>query len=244
MSTQNIDYHVKLKNRFPVADRTMAFELEKPPGFTFKPGQWVDITLPGLASDAPGGNVRGFSFASAPEDDLLMVATRMRDSAFKRAFGELPLESEVRITMTGGSFTLHNNADRTAIFLAGGIGVTPMRSILRHAAQKKLPHRIIFFFSNSTPESAPFLEELTALQKENPNYTLVPTITRVDSGGSSWTGETGRINKAMLEKYTKDARSPIYYVVGPPAMVSGTQKMLEDAGCDSDDIRTEGFGGY
>lgn len=244
MSTQNTDYHVKLKNRFPVAERTMAFEIEKPPGFTFKPGQWLDITLPGLDAAAPGGNARGFSFASAPEDDLLMVATRMRDSAFKRAFGDLPLESEVRITMTGGSFTLHNNTERTAIFLAGGIGVTPMRSILRHAALKKLPHRIIFFFSNSTPENAPFLEELTALQKENPNYTFVPTMTHPDLSQSSWKGETGRVNKVMLEKYAGGAKSPIYYIVGPPAMVTGTQNMLEEAGCDSDDIRTEGFGGY
>ncbi len=222
----------------------MAFEFEKPANFTFKPGQWLDITLPSLAKDVPGGNTRGFSFASAPEDDFLMVATRIRESAFKQEFAKLAPGAEARITMTGGSFTLHKNPEKTAILLAGGIGVTPIRSILRHAALQKLPHRIIFFFANSTPESAPFLEELIALQKENPHYTIIPTMTHMENSGKTWDGETGRISKALLDKYAGDAKSPIYYIVGPPGMVGATQKVLEEAGCDTDDIRTEGFGGY
>lgn len=244
MSTEQSNYRVKLQDRYLVAERTMAFQLEKPTGFTFKPGQWIDITLVHPFEVDAGGKVRGFSIASAPADDFLLVATRMRDTAFKQEFGKMPLGSEVEITMPGGSFNLHKNPERAAIFLAGGIGVTPVRSILRHAAHEKLEHKIVFFFINSTPERAPFLKELEDLQRENTHYKLVATMTRMEESKEAWNGERGKVDQAVLEKYTRDAKSPIYYVVGPPGMVRATQKMLEEAGCDSDDIRTEGFGGY
>ncbi len=244
MSTETKTYLVKLKNRFPVAEQTMAFQLEKPAGFTFKPGQWIDITLLNPSETDAEGDVRGFSIASAPEEELLMVATRMRDTAFKREIAKLPLETEVRITMPGGSLALHNNVERTAVFLAGGIGVTPVRSILVHAAKQQLPHRIVFFFSNSRPETAPFLDELTALQEANSHYTFVPTMTDAAGSNSSWSGETGKIDKEMLARHLMDAKSPIYYIIGPPGMVAGMEKMLIEAGFDSDDIRTEGFSGY
>lgn len=244
MSEQNTNYVVKLQGSILVAERTRAFHLEKPPGFSFKPGQWIDITLKNPSGPGEGDKIHGFSIASAPEDDFLTVATRMRDTAFKRDLANIPPGGEVEITPSGGSFTLHNNPEKTAIFLVGGIGITPVRSILLHAARQKLAHRIIVFYSNTTPENAPFLEELTALQKENPGYTLVPTMTRMEQSKQEWTGERGQITREMLDKYSGDAKSPIHYVVGPPKMVRSLQKMLEDAGRDSDDIRSEGFGGY
>lgn len=244
MSTETTNYLIKLKDRISVADRTMAFLFEKPAGFIFKPGQWVDITLPAPSETDAEGNVRGFSIASAPEDERLMVATRMRDTAFKRELAKMPMDSEVSITPAGGSLTLHNNSARTAVFLAGGIGVTPIRSILLHAARQRLPHRIVFFFSNRRPEDAPFLDELDALQTENPNYRFVPTMTQIAASKRQWSGETGKIDKEMLARHLGTAESPIYYVVGPPGMVKGMQAMLNESGVDDDDIRTEGFSGY
>jgi ferredoxin-NADP reductase len=247
MSTQvnpTTTFLVKLKNRFLVAERTMAFQFEKPADFTFKPGQWIDITLLSPTQTDAKGNVRGFSIASAPHEDILMVATRLRDTAFKRELATMPLSTEVKIEGPGGNLVLHNNAARTAVFLAGGIGVTPIRSILLRAAKEKLPHRIYFFFSNRRPEDAPFLEELQALQQQNPNYTFIATMTQMATSRREWTGQTGYINKDMLAKYVKDAKSPIYYVVGPPGMVKGLQMMLNVTGIDDDDIRTDEFGGY
>jgi ferredoxin-NADP reductase len=168
MSSESTTYLVKLKNRFPVAERTMAFQFEKPANFIFRPGQWIDITLLNPAETDAEGNVRGFSIASAPYEDTLMVATQMRDTTFKRQLAKIALNTEFKIAGPGGNLTLHNNIARTAVFLAGGIGVTPIRSILFHAAKQRLPHRILFFFSNRRPEDAPFLADLQALQKENP----------------------------------------------------------------------------
>jgi ferredoxin-NADP reductase len=235
---------VKLKNRFSVAERTIAFQFEKPTGFVFKPGQWIDITLINPSQTDVKGNVRGFSIASAPFEGSLMAVTRLRDTAFKRELATMPLGTAVKIEGPGGNLALHNNPERTAVFLAGGIGITPIRSILLRAAREKLLHRIYLFFSNRRPEDAPFLEELQALQQQNRNYTLIGTMTQMAKSHSRWDGETGYINQKMLAKYIKDAKSPIYYVVGPPKMVKGLRTMLNLVGVDDDDIRTDEFSGY
>jgi ferredoxin-NADP reductase len=244
MSSESTTYLVKLTNRFPVAERTMAFQFEKPANFIFKPGQWIDTTLLNPAERDAEGDVRVFSIASAPYDDALMVATRMRDTAFKRELARVPLNTEFKIAGPGGNLTLHNNPARTAVFLAGGIGVTPIRSILFHAAKQRLPHQIFFFFSNRRPEDAPFLADLQTLQKENPNYTFIPTMNEMAKSHLQWNGETGLINKELLAKYLGAAKSPIYYIAGPPKMVSGLHSMLNESGVYDDDIRTEDFSGY
>jgi ferredoxin-NADP reductase len=173
-----------------------------------------------------------------------MVATRMRDTAFKRVLGTMPLGSAVKIEGPFGDLTLHNNVKRTAVFLAGGIGITPFRSIVFRAAKEKLPHRIFLFYSNRRPEDAPFLDELQALEKENPNYKLVASMTEMAKSHRSWHGEVGQIDREMLLRYLKDAASPIYYVAGPPEMVKGLHKTINGAGVDDDNIRAEEFAGY
>jgi ferredoxin-NADP reductase len=244
MSSESTTYLMKLENRFAVAERTMAFQFEQPAKFTFRPGQWINITLLNPAETDAEGNVREFSIASAPYEDALIVATRMRDTAFKRELAKAPLNTEFKIAGPGGDLTLHNDPARTAVFLAGGIGVTPIRSILFHAAKQRLPHQIFFFFSNRRPEDAPFLADLEALQKENPNYTFIPTMTETAKAHHQWNGETGFINKELLAKHLGAAKSPIYYIIGPPKMVSGLHRMVNESGVDDDDIRTEDFSGY
>jgi ferredoxin-NADP reductase len=105
-------------------ERTMAFQFEKPANFIFRAGQWIDITLLNPAETDAEGDVREFSVASAPYEDVLMVATRMRDTAFKRELAKMPLNTELKIAGPGGDLALHNDPARTAVFLAGGIGVT------------------------------------------------------------------------------------------------------------------------
>ena len=127
----------KLMSRHEVAEGTTAFRFEKPSNWTFKSGQYLDITLLDPSEMDAEGNVRSFSIASAPHEDTLMVATRMRDTAFKRVLNTMPLSSAVKIEGPSGSLTLHNNVKRTAVFLAGGIGITPFRSVVFHSMQRK-----------------------------------------------------------------------------------------------------------
>ena len=237
-------FMAKLKSRQEVAEGTMAFQFEKPAGWTFKAGQFIDITLLEPSETDAEGNTRGFSIASAPHEETIMVATRMRDTAFKRVLKILPLDTAVKIEGPFGNLTLHNNAARPAVLLAGGIGITPFRSILFRAANEKLPHRIFLFYSNRRPEDAPFLGSLQQLENENPNYKLIATMTGMENAHQPWDGETGLINGEMLARYLQNAVLPIYYIAGPAGMVKGLHTMLNDAGVDDDDIRTEEFVGY
>jgi ferredoxin-NADP reductase len=237
-------YRIKLKNRRQIAEGTMAFYFEKPEGFVYKAGQFADYTLINPAETDAEGNIRGFSLASAPYEDFLMFATRMRDTAFKRVLKRMELGTELTLDAPYGSFTLHNNARIPAVFLTGGIGVTPARSIVLQAAHDELPHKILLFDSNNRPEDAAFLDELTDVQKENPNYSFIGTMTQMEKSSHAWHGETGYINKEMLAKYISDLTLPIYYIVGPPAMVDALRNVLNDAGVDTDNIRTEEFTGY
>jgi ferredoxin-NADP reductase len=237
-------FMAKLKSRQEVAEGTMAFHFEKPADWSFKAGQFIDITLLEPSETDTEGNTRGFSIASAPHEETIMVATRMRDTAFKRVLKILPLDTAVKIEGPFGNLTLHNNATRPAVLLAGGIGITPFRSILFRAAKEKLPHRIFLFYSNRRPEDAPFLGSLQQLENENPNYKLIATMTGMENSHQPWHGETGLINGDLLARYLQNAVLPIYYIAGPAGMVKGLHMMLNDAGVDDYDIRTEEFVGY
>lgn len=237
-------YALRLKSRAEVAEHTLEFRFDKPDGMEFRAGQFMDLTLLNPPETDAEGNTRGFSINSAPDDLELIFTTRLRDTAFKRVLKTLPLGTEIKVEGPFGDFKLHNNANRPAVLLAGGIGITPFRSLVRWAAHQHLPHRIYLFDANRRPEDAPFLDEMRGLTKENPNFVFVPTMTQVAGSKQPWNGETGHIDKAILEKYLKELAGPIYYIAGPRAMVAGLRAMLNQAGVDDDDIRTEEFSGY
>ena len=234
----------RLKEKEPLAEGTMGFYFEKPAGFQFKAGQYLDITLVNPPETDAEGNIRSLSIASAPEDEHLLVATRMRDTAFKRVLRMASFDLEVKMEGPMGSFTLHNNATKPAVFLAGGIGITPFSSILRHAARARLPHHLYLFYSNRRPEDAAFMNILNALEKENPNFKFIPSMSEMNKSAQKWTGETGFINREMLSRHLPSLQGPTYYMAGPPAMVAAMREMLITAGVDEDDLRTEEFAGY
>lgn len=237
-------YQVKLKYKQEIADGTMAFYFEKPRGFSYKAGQFGSFTLIDPAETDAEGNRRAFSFASAPFEEDLMVATRMRDTAFKRVLKTMETGTEVMLNAPHGLLSLHDNADIPAVFLTGGIGVTPVRSIVLQANHEEVPFRILVFYSNRRPEDTAFLEDMMAPRHVNPDYTFVGTMTQMEKSVQQWQGETGVINKTMLLKYINDLTIPIYYLVGPSAMVDAMRKMLKDVGVDDGKIRTEEFSGY
>jgi ferredoxin-NADP reductase len=233
-----------LVKRETVAQGTMAFYFDKPAGFQFRPGQSVDWTLNNPPETDGEGNIRTFSLASAPFESYLMIATRMRDTAFKRVLGKMPLGTQVKMDGPSGSFTLHKNTAKPAVFLSGGIGITPFLSILREAAHDHLAHQLYLFYSNRRPEDAPFLDGMQELSKSNPNFHLVLTMTEMAKSARPWSGETSFINGEMLSKHLAKLQGPIYYIAGPPGMVTSMRQVLTQAAVDEDDIRTEEFSGY
>jgi ferredoxin-NADP reductase len=233
-----------LLRRESVAEGTVAFYFEKPAGFAHQAGQNAVFTLIDPPETDSQGPSRTFSIASAPQEPELMVATRMRDTAFKRVLKSAALGTSVRLDGPNGVMVLHDDAARPAVFLAGGIGVTPFLSMARHAAKDHLPHRITLFYSNRRPEDAAFLDELRALERSNPNYRLIATMAEAEKSSQPWKGETGFIRRDMLERHLTDLKSPVYYCAGPHGMTMSMELMLDGLGVNENDVRSEEFYGY
>ena len=234
--------NVKLLKKETIAEGTMAFYFEKPEGFTFRAGQFADYTLINPPETDEEGSTRGFSLAYAPYEDYLVAATRMRDTAFKRVLRDLPIGTEVKLDAPYGDFTLHKTVTTPAVFLIGGIGITPVRSMIAQATHDKTAHRITLLHANRTPAEAPFSGDFKRFARENTNFTFVPVATAEVTG--EWTGERGRVDEAMLKRHVPDLNTPIYYLSGPEGMVKAMRQMLVDLGINEDTIRTEEFSGY
>jgi ferredoxin-NADP reductase len=208
----------------------------------FSPGQYFFVTLPDVGHQDDKGLRRHITVVTSPnERGELGFATRMRDTAFKRSLGELPVGAEVEVEPPKGSFGLPEDASRPLVFVAGGIGITVFRSMLRYIAEEGLSHRVTLVYSNRDRASTAFLDELQELERENPNLRLVITMTQ-DEG---WEGETRRIDSEFLtDRLGADLNEHTFLVAGPPAMVEGVQKALADAGVDDENVVAERYSGY
>jgi ferredoxin-NADP reductase len=234
-------YIVKLIKKEIVADKTMAFYFEKPVGFNFKPGQYADYILLDPQQTDSEGNVRSFTLACAPYEDNIRFVTRMRDTAFKRVMRDMAVGTEVKLDGPSGNLTLRQNLN-PAVFITGGIGITPARSIITQSTHDKLNQKIYLFYSNKMLQSAAFIDELYKFAEINKNFIFIPTITaNVDKG---FKGETGHINGDMLRKYIPDLSKANYYITGPPSMVKSLRLMLIDNNVKKQTIFTEDFDGY
>ena len=225
-----------------VAERTSAFTFEvQGSRLEFSAGQTCDLTL----TDPSGtgeDEIHTFSIASPPFEPLLTFATRLTGSAFKRALMALPLGSAIEIEGPFGSFTLHDEVERPTVFLAGGVGVTPFRSMLLTAFSQKRPAPLTLVCSNRNARGTPFLREIEQWARDVPNFRLVATLTEPEPS-EAWTHEVGRVDAGFLKLHLTD-RDAIHYISGPTAFVAAAQAALGSLGVAARDIRTEVFTGY
>src|SRR5664280_131873 len=171
---------IKLVSRETVAERTMSFRFERPVDWSYRAGQSLDMTLLDPPETDGEGNTRAFTVSSAPRENAITITTRLRDTAFKRVLQQIPLGTEVKIEGPFGDLRLHH-ADRPAVLLAGGIGITPFRSVLLETIDgSSLPYRVVVLQANRRPEDAALGDELRALERTDPNLTFVPTMTAMD----------------------------------------------------------------
>jgi ferredoxin-NADP reductase len=233
----------RIKEKRDVAKRTLmvVFDLLGEE-VDFRPGQYFWVTLLDPPYDDEKGPRRHITVVTSPtERGVLGLATRLRDSAFKRSLAELPEGTEVEVEQPKGSFVLPQETDRHYVFIAGGIGITVFRSMLRYIADEGLPHRVTLVHSNRDRESTAFYDELRELEAANPNLEIVYTMTQ-DSG---WKGETRRIDAEMLRDYLgEELDSYTYLIAGPPAMVDGVAEVLQGADIPEDQVMPARFSGY
>ena len=239
-----LGYPSRLLSRTEVAKDTLAFQFQRPRSFLFRPGQFIDLALRGVPGSGPHGLTHTFSIASSCFASAILLATRMRESPFKRALSALPLGTEVSIRGPMGSFVLHNDVSRPAVLLAGGIGIVPFMSMLSSAAIDKAHPPVFLFYANRRIEDAAFMDTLWDLEMSTRSFHFVPTFTRIEPGNGGWRGATGPIDARLLSKHISNLQDPIYYVAGPPGMVAGAHQTLVELAVPEEDIRTEHFAGY
>jgi ferredoxin-NADP reductase len=208
----------------------------------FAPGQYFFVTLPDVGYQDDKGLRRHITVVTSPnEKGVLGFATRMRDSAFKRSLGELPVGAEVDVESPKGNFVLPENTSRPLVFVAGGIGITVFRSMLRYIREERLPYRVTLIYSNRDRESTAFLDELREFEQALPDFRLILTMTQ-DPG---WKGETRKVDgKFVKDHLDEDLNRYTFLVAGPPAMAEGVQQALEEAGLRDENVIAERYSGY
>jgi len=238
-------FTTKLLERSLAAEGTMSFFFERPANFNFTAGQFFTVILPNPPHTDEKGNRRTFTIASPPQETArLQVTTRMTGSALKRSLAEVPLGTPIDLLGPSGNFTLHAEATIPAVFIAGGIGITPFRSMLLDAAARNLSHPITLIYSNRNLEGSAFHEELQQLATAHKNFNYVPTLTQADKSSRPWNGERRYVTAEFLRDRVGDPGKPIFYLVGPPGLVTALTKTVAEAGVDAARVRSEEFDGY
>jgi ferredoxin-NADP reductase len=208
----------------------------------FEPGQYFFVTLPDIGYQDERGLRRHITVVTSPnERGVLGLCTRLRDTAFKRTLAELPVGADVEVEEPKGTWVLPKETDRPFVFIAGGIGITVFRCMLRYIAEEGLPHRVTLFYSNRDRESTAFLDELAELEGANPRLRVVITMT----DDPEWEGERRRIDADFLRDHVDgELGSFVYLIAGPPALVEAMEEVLREAGVPEEQVRPERFSGY
>src|ERR671910_827808 len=186
-------------------------------------GQFAFFDIGGVYND-PKGPIRHFTISSSPTENFIMFSTRIRDSPYKKRLLTLEKGAKVKFRGPEGQFVLHEDYSKPAVFLSGGIGVTPFRSMIKYATDKQLPIRIVMFDSNRNRDNILFKKEFDDWANINKNLKSIYTISEDEqqqqqssSTANDWKGEYGRIDKAMILKYLDSdmLNNSIFYICGP-----------------------------
>jgi ferredoxin-NADP reductase len=216
-----------------VAKGTHEVTFARPQAFTFAAGQYTQVAVPALIAPDPKGRSRQFSLASSPEDtDTIKVVFRDSGSGFKKTLMAAPINSTVTVEQAAGSFLLPREIRQPQVFVAGGIGITPFMSYLPQLrAQDTRAHQVTLIYGNRNEESAAYLDELEALAVEKKHFALTSLYERPTPAVFA---------KLAQEEYP----GAIWWIVGPPAMVSVVVGGLQSGGVSRNNILTESFVGY
>lgn len=231
------EYIVKLKQKEQVAQETWKFTFEKPVDFTFQAGQYTFLEIINTKFTDDRLNSRAMSFASAPKDNFLDFVMRESESAFKKNMVSLKAGKEIKIKSPIGDFLLPKEKNQPIVFLIAGVGITPVRSMLRQEEFENSERKITLFYSNRNAESIALHHEIESFDLKN--YKCINTITR---DFNNWTGERGRINETMLTQHLDDIKNSLYYVVGTKNFIDAMRNLLKEMQIADENIIFDNFG--
>lgn len=211
----------------------ITLRLERPEGYAFRAGQWFRLTL----QTSEGEQARTFSHASAPADSWLELTTRLSASAFKQALAALVPGDSVAVGPPGGRFSLPKDA-RALTFLVGGVGITPVRSMLRDALKGgRTFSDALVILGNRDASCEPYVQELLSMKGSG-----VRAVRVLEHPDEDWPGERGLVDAELLRRHAAVDGVRSFVVAGPPVMVDAMLRVLDEVGVDRDSVRFESFG--
>lgn len=219
----------------------MSIRLAVRPGLSFKVDQFMQVTLSVEGKEQS----KYLSLSNSPtEKEHLEFTKKLTDSAFSKALENLKVGDALKVKMPMGSFVLDEAVPKHA-FLAGGIGITPIRSIWKDAWDRGLPVDLALFYGNRTPQDVIFKDDLDAMAASGRNFKVVYSLDSLEACPLDWKGHCGFINAELIRQELPDFLERIFYVCGPPVMVKSLSGILVDAlKIPEKQIKRENFAGY
>jgi len=234
---------IRLKAQRPEAPDVISFVFDlcgQP--LPYRPGQFVFFELDELAFPDERGKRRHFTISSAPtEQGIIMLTTRLRGSGFKETLRHAQPGYELTVETPRGSFVVPDGETRQHVFIAGGIGVTPYRSILRNAVDIGAPIDALLLDFNRAFVDVSFRAEFEAIAAGMSSIRFVPVLSEPEPG---WTGERGRLDERLLRRHVSDIGGSLFWVSGPPPMVTSSMEAVAQLGVAPDAMREDSFTGY
>jgi len=234
------EFTVRLTEKISRTPTIESFRFAAGEKIDFLPGQFLQLCFD--SADKTNSQLNKYlSFSSSPTHDYIEVTKRLSDSAFSGKLKGLQPGDEVLIRAPLGNITCTGDQPRIG-FLIGGIGITPVISIIEYIVIRNLATDILLVYSNRTAEEIAFRAELDQWKKERDNFTLIYTLT--DCEPQDPVCRQGRIDKELLTDIIKNYPDRTMFLFGPPGMVGAMQGLCDEVGCEKEKIKTENFTGY
>ncbi len=216
------------------------FKAQSKPVFT--PGQYMEWTLSHKNTDSRG-NRRYFTIASSPTEENIRLGIKFypQGSSFKRAMANLDANTTLIGSQLAGEFTLPKDQNRKLVFIAGGIGITPYRSIIKYLLDTNEKRDIIMLYSNKMESEIAYRNIFDAASS---NLGIKTVYTLTEQTGSTWRGRSGRIDARMITEEVPDYAERLFYLSGPHAMVAAFEQVLLGVGISRKNIKIDFFPGF
>ena len=234
---------LRLKEKVEEANQTTNFIFTSDRPMKFKPGQYLEWTLAHAHPDARG-NRRYFTIASSPTEQELHLGVKFypNGSSFKKSLAAMNPGDTLVASQLTGDFVLPKRTDQKLAFIAGGIGVTPFRSMIKNMLDQNDPRSATLFYVNKTANDIAYSDVFQ--QAERIGVQTVYVLTDLASIPTNWNGETGSLNADMIKKHLPDYLEHTFYLSGPHGMVVAYDTLLKQMGVPASHIKKDFFPGF
>lgn len=232
-----------LQQKIQLTPDTYDFVFQPQKKLSFTPGQYMEWTLPHQQIDSRG-NRRYFTIASAPTEDTVRIGVKFYDnsSSYKKSLLKIDSGTPIVAAQLSGDFTLPPLQTKT-VLVAGGIGITPFRSMLQYLLDKGEKRDLVVLYSNKNEKEIVYRDVLDRAEKEL-GIKVYYTVTDTTSASPGWKGMVGRFNPQSIQKAVSDYKERTFYISGPHTMVSGCESVLKEMGVSRNKIKVDYFPGF